>query len=291
MQVIAGSTSIELSREISDLKKWSLLIPEYKRFGDGENYIRIKDDIEKEVLIVQSLYYPQETFLFQLLNLVSTVKRLGAAKIHVFTPYLCYARADREVLSGEAISSRTVFQLMESVGVDHLIVIDIHNPEISKYTMIKITNIFPILAIKSYIESLNQDINEFLIVAPDAGAKERADTYAKALGINSTNLVKHRDPITGDVGVGIGSAEITSNKILLIDDIMATGSSLVKAASLLKLYDIETIHIFVAHALGTAAVDRLLEIGNGTVVATASIPNAIGKLSLAKDLVKIFTGN
>lgn len=285
MQVIAGSSSIELSKEIAALKGWNLQIPQYKTFGDGENYIRLKEPVEKDVLIVQSLFNPQEVYLFQLLNLASTARRLGAMHITVFTPYLCYARSDREVLSGEAISSKTVFTLMESVGIDHLIVVDVHNPDILNFTTMKVTNIYPIESIRTYISSLNQEISEFMIVAPDEGAKERARKYAEALGVSSTNLVKKRDPETGEVGVGIGEANFISKKIILIDDIMATGSSLVKAASLLVLYDIELIHVFVAHALGTHAVDRLQEIGNGSVIATTSVPSAIGKLSLARDLV------
>jgi phosphoribosylpyrophosphate synthetase len=69
---------------------------------------------------------------------------------------------------------------------------------------------------------------------------------------------------------------------------MSTGSSLVEAASLLKLYDVKQIHIFVAHALGTSAVEQLLEIGNGEVIATSSIPSVIGKLSPAQDVVSLF---
>lgn len=288
MQVIAGSASIRLSEEIASIRGWDLVIPQYKNFSDGENYIRFQDAIQKEILVVQSLYYPQEFHLFQLLNLIQNAKRLGAERINVFTPYLCYARSDRVVLDGEAISSLTVLKLLEAVGVDHLIVLDIHNPAIIVKSCMKISNIFPIKAIKEYFKSMKVNLEEFQIIAPDEGAIERASKYAKALGLEYTNLIKTRDPNSGEIGVSIGEAEIIRKKVILIDDIMSTGSSLVEAASLLKLYDVKQIHIFVAHALGTSAVEQLLEIGNGEVIATSSIPSVIGKLSPAQDVVSLF---
>ena len=112
-QVIPGSTGIELAQEIAQLKGWEIMIPQFKTFSDGEQYLRLPSSPEKNVLIVQSLYNPQDIHLFQLLNLITTVKRLGAEHVTVYVPYLCYARADREVLEGEAISSQTVLQLLE----------------------------------------------------------------------------------------------------------------------------------------------------------------------------------
>ncbi|MCY3412957.1 MAG: ribose-phosphate pyrophosphokinase [Candidatus Heimdallarchaeota archaeon] len=288
MQVIAGPSSIELAKEISELSGWDLHQPYYKSFSDGEQYMRLVGKIQEEVLIVQSLYTPQEVHLFQLLNLICTVKEFGAKTIHVFTPYLCYARADRRVLNGEAISAKTVLKLLESSGVDHLLVLDVHNPAIAEFTSMKFTNIFPTQAILSYFSELELDINDYQIMAPDEGAIFRGQTYASALGIPFSNLMKTRDPETGEVGMSIGEASLSKRKIIMIDDIMATGTSLEKAASLLLMYDVEEIHIFVAHALGTSAVDRLREIGNGSVVATTSIPGIIGKLSPAKDLLRHF---
>ncbi len=288
MQVIPGSTSIDLARELAEYAQYSLLIPKFKSFSDGEQYLRVPQKPEKRVLIIQSLYSPQEANLFQLLNLISTVKRLGGECIYVFIPYLCYARADREVFDGDAISAKTVINLLESVGTDHLITIDVHNPGIFKYAnKMKTSNLYPAKSIITYLSKCVDNIGELEVVAPDEGAIDRARWLAKELNTTSTNFVKIRDPETNLADVSLGSAKITSQRIILVDDIMSTGSSLVQAASLLTLKNIAEIHVVVSHAMGTTAVDLLREIGNGVVVSTISVPSPISKISTIEDLIDL----
>lgn len=289
MQVIPGSTSINLARELSEYTDYSILIPQFKSFSDGEQYLRIPEKPEKTVLIIQSLYSPQEENLFQLLNLISTAKRLGSEYIYVFVPYLCYARADKEIFEGDAISAKTVINLLESVGTDHLITVDVHNPGIFKYAnKMKTSNLYPAKSIIAYLKKYVENIEELEVVAPDEGAIDRAKWLAKELKSKSTNFVKTRDPVTNQVDVSLGSAKITSRRIVLVDDIMSTGSSLIQAASLLTLKNITEIHVVVSHAMGTTAVDLLREIGNGVVASTISVPSPISNISTIEDLIDLF---
>jgi ribose-phosphate pyrophosphokinase len=288
MQVIPGSTSIDLAEELAEYADYSLLLPQFKTFSDGEQYLRIPEKPEKIVLIIQSLYSPQEFNLFQLLNLVSTVKRLGCEFVYLFVPYLCYARADREVFDGDAISAKTVINLIESVGTDHLITVDVHNPDIFKYAKnMKTSNLYPSKSIVAYFKKYVMNVAELEVVAPDEGAIDRAKWLATELETTSTNFVKTRDPKTNQVDVSLGSAKITSQRIILVDDIMSTGSSLIQAASLLTLKNINEIHVVVSHAMGTNAVDMLREIGNGIVASTISIPSPISKISTIEDLIDL----
>ncbi len=289
MLIIPGTTGINLANEVAEIMDWKLLIPEFKTFSDGEQYLRFPEIPNDDILLIHSLYQPQDTHLFQLLNMVATLKRLVNQKIIAFIPYMCYTRADKDIVKGEAISSRTVLELLENVGIDHLITLDIHNPEIFNFVKkLKTTNIFPSKSIGNYIKNNIDNFEDFQIIAPDSGAITRAKMLAKELGLLYTNMDKTRDPITGDVNVEMGNAQVKSKRVILIDDILSTGASLIQSSSLLKYFDVQEIHVFVTHTLGSNAIDRLLEIGNGSVVSTNSIPSIIGKISVAEDIVSVF---
>ena len=152
VQIITGPTGIKISEKIAAELNCELVVPEFTTFPDGESFFSLKSKVDKEVLIVQSCYYPQDTNLFILLNLISNVKRLGAEKIKVFVPYLCYARADRETKDGDSISIETVLNLFIGVGVQHLITLDVHNEKALKKTSLKVTNIYPSNSIANYLK-------------------------------------------------------------------------------------------------------------------------------------------
>ena len=290
MQIIPGPTSIELAKNLAKQTSWSLLIPEYKLYGDGETAIRIPETPSQSVLIIQSLHNPQELNLFNLLNLVLTLKDSGTQQITCFIPYLCYARADKSVLAGEAKSAETVLKLLEFVGINKIIVLDIHNPAIfDGLVTMEAINVYPIKAISKYLQNkidpqrLKSDV---VVIAPDQGAIERAKLLAKELEISWVHMTKNRDPNTGRVEVFF-TVKLDKKKVILIDDIMSTGNSLVKASYLLATQEIEQINVIVTHAIGTNAVDKLKELGNGFVVSTKSIPGPIAKIGLIPDLLEV----
>ncbi|MHA2404898.1 MAG: ribose-phosphate diphosphokinase [Candidatus Kariarchaeaceae archaeon] len=288
MHIIPGSTGIQFAEELQDHTDWPITVPEFKNFDDGELYLRVPGSVNDDVLVIQSLYYPQESNLFQLLNLVNTVKRHGSKNVTVFIPYMCYARADTEVFPGTAVSIHTVIALLEAVGVDHLITMDIHNPEIFEFAKnMKTTNFYPVKSMANFIENYIDTPADLQIIAPDEGAIHRAELIANELNIPFAYLNKVRDPESGSVNVEIGNAQVTSKRVVLIDDIMSTGSSLIQASSLLSLFDVTEIHVIVSHALGTQPVDKLREIGRGIIASTTSVPSAIANISPLIDLVQV----
>jgi len=287
VQVVAGPTGIQTAREMAAKLDVNEVIPEYKIFPDGETYIRLPDQLDDEIIIVQSCYYPQDSNLFQLLNLIRTVKQIVDAKITCYIPYMCYARMDRSVHPGEAITINTVLYLLEAVGVDHLITLDIHNPDVLNRTKMKTTNVYPKISMKNYLVNHLNQLQNLQVVAPDQGALGRAKSLADELEIGYTALYKKRDPTTGNVDLRLGDAEFTSNEVIIVDDIISTGGTLVKASNLLTINGISTIHYLITHALGTESVDKLREIGNGLVVATDSIKTVIGKISAVEDIIRV----
>ncbi len=290
VQVIAGSNSIEFSKELSEKMNWDLSIPTYKIFNDGESYLKLNKAPTEKIIIVQSLYYPQDTHLLQLFNLISTVKKLGGKHITVYTPYFCYARSDKAVLQYEAITARTILEILETLGVDHLITLDIHNPEIFDFTKsMKITNIYPVKSVGNYFKEKLSSVTDILIVAPDKGAILRAETLANEMGLKFTSLDKKRDAVTGMVEVTTGDIEITSETVIIVDDIVSTGSSLVQASSLLMVMGVSKIHYFITHFLSSEALDRLKEVSDGIIISTHSVPGIVNQISTLEDLCEVLS--
>ena len=287
--IIPLETGRHLAEQLSNGIEADLVFPELKRFPDGESYIRIPEVNDESYLIVQSLYQPQETHLFNMLNLARTLKRKGAKQIRAIAPYLCYARADREVIGGEAISIETVFTIAKSVGIDELITIDIHNPTVSKYCPhgLKLTNLLPTKSMTNFLCKYREIDEEWIVLAPDKGAKYRAKALAEELGIHYNYFLKKRDPRTGEVSL-IGEAGLAPLKknVVLVDDIMATGRSLLQVMNHLLMEGVQTVNVLVTHAFGTDAVDQMIEMGNGLVASTISVPSPISRIEIHEDIIR-----
>lgn len=288
MQVIAGSNSIEFSKELARKLNWDIVIPHYKIFNDGESSLKLPKLPATKILIVQSLYSPQDTHLFQLFNLISTVRRLGAEHITLYTPYLAYARSDREILQFEAISANTVIEIFERLGVNHLITLDVHNPKIAQFANnMKFTNFYPVKSVSKYFREKLGSLEDITIVSPDKGAIERAKKLATELNLPYTYLDKVRDPTSGEIEITTGGMKIETSSVIIVDDIVATGASLLQASSLLMVMGVTKIHYFITHFLSTEALDRIKEISNGIVVASHSVPSLISEISTIDDLCEV----
>ena len=287
VQIITGPTGIKISKKIAAELNCELVVPEFTTFPDGESFFSLKSKVDKEVLIVQSCYYPQDTNLFILLNLISNVKRLGAEKIQVFVPYLCYARADRETKDGDSISIETVLNLFIGVGVQHLITLDVHNEKALKKTSLKVTNIYPSNSIANYLKKYKLNFKDIQVIAPDEGALEKAKSLAEKIETSYSTLKKIRSPDDGAVTISMGSTKIIKKEVILVDDIISTGQTLIEASNLLKIKGVEKIHYMITHSLSDEAIDHLREIGNGLIATSDSTNSILPTFSAVKDLMKV----
>lgn len=142
MKIIGGPSSLELSQKISDILNAPLVRVKTKRFPDGEFYFKFEERIAGEnLLIVQSLYPPQDTHLIELFLILHTARDLGAETIRVFVPYLAYSRQDERYLEGECLSAAMIAEIMEELDVDALYTIDVHNENVLKMYKIPVYNL------------------------------------------------------------------------------------------------------------------------------------------------------
>jgi ribose-phosphate pyrophosphokinase len=275
-------------------KKISLnLHAEYKNielriFADGESKIRLDNMAKKNCIIIHSTYPPTDQHLMQLFMIMYKCKEDGAKDICVVSPYLAYTRQDKVFVNGEIITINLVGKILASLGITKLITIDSHKPNALNYSFATI-DLTAIPSLSSYVK-YNLTMNDPIVISPDEGGMERAKKFAELINANSLSLVKTRDRFTGDVSVSLLDQGTLKNcDALIVDDMISTGTSIIKTAELLKKYHIGDVYAICTHALLLDdAKQKLLNAGIKEVISTNSIPNEFARVDLSSVISNYF---
>ena len=280
--VIAGPASVHLARNISSKLNVKLIEPELKIFSDGESKLRFPSVNNKHCIIVQSLYPPPDRHIIQLLMIIHKCKKDNASKITVIIPYMAYARQDKAFLEGEVISVAVIAQVIENLGVDEVITVDIHSEVSLSYFSIKIKNVTAIPILAEYIKT-NVSLDKSFIISPDTGGIARANKFAQLLNLPLLCLKKKRDRETGCVSIdeNIGM-KVDGINAILVDDMISTGESIVKACEVLKKQKIGNITVLCTHAiLVDNAFEKIINSGVKEIIATNSVSSICSKVDLS----------
>ncbi|MEM2363916.1 MAG: ribose-phosphate diphosphokinase [Candidatus Bathyarchaeia archaeon] len=284
--IIAGPASSELGAKIASALGWRLIPLEFKTFPDGESYIRIDwGDFEgSEVVIVQSTHPPQDRHLMQLFLMADAARDAGMG-VEAVVPYLAYSRQDKMFRAGEAVSVVTVCKLMRCAGIRKLFVLDVHSEEALARSGIPAKNITAMFDIGKYF--LGKELRDPIVVSPDEGAKRHAEEVAGVLGCEASNFRKERDRITGEVSVTPSGARFSGRDVVLVDDMISTGGSMLKAMAAIRAEGPHRIFVACTHPLlGEGVGRRLLEAGAEEIVGTDSFPNPFEKVSVANAIAE-----
>jgi len=292
--LIVGPASQILGIRIAQELNIRYFNTESKTFPDGENYLRINLDDEsliegKEVIIVQSTGPSssgnQNARLFELLIMIDSVKRMGAERIVVVIPYLAYARQDKIFRPGESKFANLILRLIDSMRIDEVYVVDVHAPKILEEIQCKWINIDSMKVLADYIKSL--DVKDIVVVAPDKGAVERSQAFAKHFGENVPveYFEKIRDVKTGEITM-TGKLNLKNRDVVVSDDIIATGGTMAKAIKLSKDSGANRVFAVATHALLLQnAKFRIIKAGADEIIGTDSIDNETSKVSLSKAII------
>jgi len=288
--VIGGPASNNLEQKIAKLLQVPSLKVYHKVFPDNESYIRLdKADIvsNQDVIIVQSLYPPQDKHFVELLLLVDLVRDYNAKSVTTVVPYLAYSRQDKRFLEGEPISVKTILNSLSTIGVDYFITVDIHNRDSLKYFKGKEAfDVTAIPVIADYVKE-NIDLNDLLVLAPDKGALWRAKELASLLGLEYDYLEKFRDRYTGEVRVKPKSLDVKGKKVLIIDDIISTGGTIALATRESLRQGAREVYVACTHALLVgSAIEKLKNAGITQLIATDTMPSPYSSVSVAPVIAK-----
>jgi ribose-phosphate pyrophosphokinase len=280
MKVIAGSASELLAGRLAKVLGCTLIKPERRRFPDSETYLRIPEEVKGEhVIVVQSTSSPANDNLIELSLLLSAAKDLGAGRVTAVVPYFGYARQDKRFKPGEAISVRTVCKIIESAGADDMFTVDIHEDEIIKNFAIPAYNLSAMPLIGRYLAKLN--LCAPVVLGADQGSLGRARRAAAEISATYDYLEKTRLTPT-EVATKIKHLNVAARDIVIVDDIISTGGTVVEAAKILKKQKARKVYAACTHpVLVGKALRRILAAGVKKVIATDTIEHKTSVISVA----------
>ena len=298
--IIGGSASQDLAASVAHELGEELCYVETKKFPDGERYLRINGQVKDEtVTVIQSTGYPQDENLMELLFIISNLKDLGAKKVRVVVPYMGYARQEKRFNPGETISAKIVCNLIQTAGADEFITFNIHEACVLDFFDIPARNISAMPDIAEYLDKKffkKEDIKP-LIIAPDKVAYGFAQEISEIIGCDCTYLTKVRlgpDKVeTKIVDVRCDSeSENTVNidsvkgmHAIIVDDIIATGGTIVNAINILKQYGASSVDVCCVHPILTNnGATRIYAAGAGKIIGTNSLSSDTSRVSIARSI-------
>jgi ribose-phosphate pyrophosphokinase len=197
-----------------------------------------------------------------------------------------YARQDREFLPGEIVTMKVLAKLFKGAGASKIIAVDIHSLIGLKYFSIKTENVTAIPDLVKYFKNLR--LKNPLIVSPDQGGKERAKEFAKELDSDYIALEKIRDRKTGKVKIKTKNlSEVENRDLILVDDMISTGGSIIKATQFLKKQKSKRIYVACTHGLlMNNAEKKIRKAGVTSIISTNTIPGKTSKVDISNTIAK-----
>ena len=298
--IIGGSSSQDLAASVARELGEKLCYVETRKFPDGERYLRISESVEnEEVTVIQSTGYPQDENLMELIFMIANLKDLGAKKVRVVVPYMGYARQEKRFNPGETISAKIVCEMIESAGADEFITFNIHEKCVLDFFNIPARNISAMPDIADYLNKkfFKKEDAKPLIIAPDKGAYGFAQEISEIIGCDCTYLTKVRlgpDKVeTKIVDVRCDSeSENTVNvdsvkgmHAIIVDDIIATGGTIVNAINILKQYGASSVDVCCVHPILTNnGATRIYAAGANKIIGTNSLSSDTSRGSIASSI-------
>jgi ribose-phosphate pyrophosphokinase len=271
VKVIAGNAHPGLAENLARALAVPLVSANVGSFADGETRVHVGEDVrDAAVFLVQPTCPPVNEHLMVLALLADAVRAAGAARVVGIVPYFGYARQEQRSRSGDPRSAQVVGRLLGSVGIDHLVTLDLHAPALE--------STLPMPATLLHAEELflprikDWGIKDLVVIAPDAGGLKRAQRYAQALHAPLAVIAKDRPRPDAAVPSQV-LGEVVNHACLIVDDMASTGRTLSCAAAALRQAGAREIHALFTHAvMASGAMDRLRDAQFGKMLTTDSIP-------------------
>lgn len=283
--VIGGGASKDLAKRLARKLKAVYIKTETKIFPDGESKVTLQKIPKKSViLVVQSTYPPVDTNLLQTLSIISQVRKISSRTFAII-PYMGYARQDKQFLSGEVITMSVVAKMLQSVGAKKVIVVDIHSNTALNHFKIPTENVSAVPELAKYFKKLN--LKNPLVVSPDMGGYSRSKKFASLLKTDFIVLKKHRDRKTGRVSIQTAKVDVQGKDLILVDDIISTGGSIIKAAQFLKKQKCKRVFVACTHGLLVEGAEKKIrKAGVSRIISTNTIPGNTSKVDVSGILAK-----
>ncbi|WP_395242497.1 ribose-phosphate diphosphokinase [Agromyces sp. MMS24-K17] len=272
--LVSGRAHPELAQHIAEELEIELVPTDARTFANGELYARYDESVRgADAFVIQSHAAPINEWLMEQLIMVDALKRASAKRITVVAPFYPYARQDKKGRGREPISARLVADLFKAAGADRIMSVDLHAAQIQGFFDGPVDHLFamPVL-LKEFKETV--DPSTLTVVSPDMGRVRVADVWSDKLGAPLAIIHKRRDPLVpNQVSVHEIVGDVHGRVCLLVDDLIDTGRTIVKAAEALKAAGATGVIVAATHAVfSPPAVELLQSDFIDRVVVTDTLP-------------------
>ena len=270
-KVFSGTANQELSRQIAKYLGIPLSEASIKRFSDGEISIQIGESVRgKDVFIIQPTCAPTDTNLMELLILTDALKRSSASTVTAVIPYFGYARQARKAAPRVSITAKLVANMIETAGIDRVVTMDLHAGQIQGFFDIPVDNLYGTITFINYLK--NKHLSNPIVASPDVGGVARARSLAKQLNLDLAIIDKRREKANESEVMNV-IGDVNGKDVILIDDMVDTAGTLIKAAAAFKERGATSVTAFCTHpVLSGPAYERIAAGAIDELVVTDTIP-------------------
>ncbi|MDR1976932.1 MAG: ribose-phosphate pyrophosphokinase [Campylobacteraceae bacterium] len=270
-KVFAGTANLEFARQVAKNLSLPLSDAQVHTFSDGEISVQVSESVRgKDIFIIQSTCSPANDNLMELLILTDALRRSSANSITAVIPYFGYARQDRKAAPRVPITAKLISNMLQAAGINRVVTIDLHAGQIQGFFDIPVDNLYGSVVFYNYV--MNKNFKNLVVASPDIGGVARARAFAKKLSVDMVIVDKRREKANESEVMNI-IGEVDGKNIILVDDMIDTAGTIVKAAAALKEKGAISVMACCTHAvLSGAAYEKLNNKALDELIVTDTIP-------------------
>jgi len=277
LMVFAGRASRELGESIADKLGMELGDVTLKTFANGEIYVRFEESVRgADIFLVQSTCRPVNEALMELLIMIDAAKLASAHRINAVIPWYGYSRQDKKSAPREPITAKLVAEMLQAAGVDRVLTMDLHAGQVQGFFRIPVDHMTAIPLLVEHFEERKRagELDNPVVVSPDAGRAKLANHVAEKLGANLAVLTKQR-PEHNAAEVTLLVGDVEGRDAILIDDMIDTAGTLVAGAETIRAAGARRVYAAAVHGLfSPPAFARLAASSIEEIVVTDTVPLA-----------------
>ncbi|ACL77384.1 ribose-phosphate diphosphokinase [Ruminiclostridium cellulolyticum] len=260
IKIFTGNSNRPLADEIAEKIGIPVGIANVGRFSDGETAVNIGEVVRgSDVFIIQSTCQPVNDNLMELLVMIDAIKRASAGRITAVMPYFGYARQDRKSRARDPISAKLVANLLTIAGADRILTMDLHAPQIQGFFDIPVDHLLGLPIIAEYFKEKFAGLKDVVVVSPDVGSVTRSRKVAERLDCPLAIIDKRRPKANVSEVMNI-IGDIRNKKVILVDDMIDTGGTIVNGANALIEAGAKEVYASCTHGvLSGPAIQRINE--------------------------------
>jgi len=287
MKIFSGTSNIKIAEKIANLAGVPLGKIDLETFSDGELRVAFQENIRGEnVFLVQSTNPPAEN-LMQLLLMLDAAKRASAKTVTAVIPYYGYSRQDRKDQPRVPISARMIMDLMSAAGVDRMITMDLHSPQIQGFTNVPFDNLYSRIVLFNKLKEYQLDVDNGVVLAPDIGSAKMSQSYAKKLGIGFA-LIDKRRPKHNVTEVVNLIGDLKDKHVFIIDDMIDTAGTICNAARTAIENGAKSVMAVATHpVLSGPAIERLKDAPIDKIIVSDTIDISNNKIFNKLEIVSV----